>query len=162
MLCEVFYFFPHKRNDIIWSHLMCALNIRWGCKGSIQEFSTLLRAPGLPAPSPAFSGYTEKWDWVEPATFTTTTNTNSCSYGFTGWLAGNKTVHDSQAQASPATSGLQPPHLMRSTLCCLFMRRFLPQKPGWVPRSEVENRWAAPTWHLDTFNINFSNSCLIF
>lgn len=35
----------------MWSHLMCALNIRWGCKGSIQEFSTLLRAPGLPSPS---------------------------------------------------------------------------------------------------------------
>ena len=78
---------------------MCALNIRWGHKGSIQEFSTLPRVPGLPLARPVFSGCTENQSWVEPATFTTTTTQTSRSYGFTGRLAADKTEHDSQTGA---------------------------------------------------------------
>lgn len=44
-------FFPRQKRWHHWSHLMCALNIRWGRKDSIQEFSTLLWAPGLSSPS---------------------------------------------------------------------------------------------------------------
>lgn len=46
---------------------MCALNIRWGRKGSIQEFSTLLWAPGLSSPSqPSQATLRTRTGWNRP------------------------------------------------------------------------------------------------
>lgn len=60
-------YFPIQKRWHHWSHLMCALNIRWGCKGSIQEFSTLLRAPGLPSPSqPSQATLRTRTGWNRP------------------------------------------------------------------------------------------------
>lgn len=60
-------FFPRQKRWHHWSHLMCALNIRWGRKGSIQEFSTLLRAPGLPSPSrPSQATLRTRTGWNRP------------------------------------------------------------------------------------------------
>lgn len=80
-----------------------------------------------------FSGYSENQDWVEPTTLTTTTTTQTVkSSVFIGWLAGDKTAHDSQAWAPPATFGLQPQQFVCSTLCCSFTQRLLAQKPSQV------------------------------
>lgn len=69
---------------------MCALNIRWGHKGSIQEFSTLLRAP---APRPP-SLLQPRWEpgLCETDTLCATTTTMQSARGL--W-AGDKTVNDS-------------------------------------------------------------------
>lgn len=60
-------FLPRQKRWHHWSHLMCALNIRWGRKGSIQEFSTLLRAPGLPSPfQPSQATLRTRTGWNRP------------------------------------------------------------------------------------------------
>lgn len=64
---------------------MCALNIRWGRKGSIQEFSTLLRAPGLPSPSQPSQATLRTMTGWNPATFTTTT-TQTAAVTEARWL----------------------------------------------------------------------------
>ncbi len=67
-LCyERYFVFPRQKRWHHWSHLMCALNIRWGRKGSIQEFSTLLRAPGLLSPSqPSQATLRTRTGWNRP------------------------------------------------------------------------------------------------
>lgn len=113
---------------------MCVLNIRWGCKGSIQEFSTLLRGSRPPQPSQA---NTENQDWVEPATLTTTTKTKTVL----GSGVGDETVHDSHAWALPPTSGLQPPHLVYPTLNCFSSKSSFHRNQS---KFEVND---FPTWH---------------
>lgn len=69
---------------------MCALNIRWGHKGSIQEFSTLLRAPA-PRPPGLLQPRREPGLCETDTLCATTTTTQSA----TGLRAGDKTVNDS-------------------------------------------------------------------
>lgn len=71
---------------------------------------------GPPLAFTAFSGYAENQSWVELATFTTTTTQTAAVTHFIGRLAGDKTLHDSQARALPTTSVLEPPQLFCSTL----------------------------------------------
>lgn len=105
---------------------MCALNIRWGNKGSIQEFSTLLQAP---APQPPRL-LQEHWEpgLCETDTLRTPTTTTQTA---TGSSAGDKTVNDSQNGALSTTFGLQPLQAKASPPCCCscFSSRFLPKKP---------------------------------
>lgn len=67
-LCyEKYFILPRQKRWHHWSHLMCALNIRWGRKGSIQEFSTLLRAPGLSSLSqPSQATLRTRTGWNRP------------------------------------------------------------------------------------------------
>lgn len=71
---------------------------------------------GAPLAFTAFLGYAENQSWVELATFTTTTTQTAAVTHFIGRLAGDKTLHDSQARALPTTSVLEPPQLFCSTL----------------------------------------------
>lgn len=66
-LCSERHFIPSQTKGMTsWvTHLMCALNIRWGRKGSIQEFSTLLRAPGLPS-QPSQATLRTRTGWNRP------------------------------------------------------------------------------------------------
>lgn len=58
-----------------------------------------------------------------------------------GSVAGDKTVHDSQAWALPPTSGLQPPQLVYSTLHCFSSKDSVHRNPS---KFEVND---FPTWH---------------
>lgn len=110
---------------------MCALNIRWGHKGSIQEFSTLLQAP---APRP-FSATLRTWGvWNRYSMH----HNNDAA---TGLSAGDKTVNDSQNGALSTTFGLQPLQPKPSPPCCcgFFSSRFFPKKPNlsWKERPSL-------------------------
>lgn len=131
-LCyERYFIFPRQKRWHHWSHLMCALNIRWGRKGSIQEFSTLLQGSRPPLALPVFSGYTENQDWVEPATFTTTTTTESQLR--VHWL---ETKQCMIAKPEPRLRPLGCSHRSSSAPPCTA-QRFLPQKPKQVSSQET-------------------------
>lgn len=127
-------FLPRQKRWHHWSHLMCALNIRWGRKGSIQEFSTLLRAPGLTSPfQPSHATLRTKTGWNRPPS--PQQQQHKQQKLRVHWLDRLETKQWTIAKprALPPTSGLQPPQFVCSTLCCSFTRRFLPQKPNQVP-----------------------------
>lgn len=121
------------------SHLMCALNIRWGHKGSIQEFSTLLWALGLLCLLRATQKTRTGWNTTTFTTTTTTTTRHKLgSSGFAGWLVENKSDLDwprlRLTLPCSLTSGLQP-LLLPAPPCTAA--KFLQQKLLWVPGKHI-------------------------